>query len=61
MKIQDRPQLLTAREVAELLRVTNQAVKNWAKKGKIRSIKINSRGDYRFFKTDVMKILKIYE
>jgi excisionase family DNA binding protein len=50
------PDLLTTTEVATLLRVTNITVKRWHKSGKIKAIRINSRGDRRFLKSD----LKVY-
>ena len=44
------PDLLTVREVAELIRIAPLTVKRWCNKGKIKAIRINSRGDRRIAK-----------
>ncbi len=51
------PDLLTVREVAELLRVSPLTIKRWGKKGKLPPIRINSRGDRRYKKEAVMWLL----
>lgn len=56
MTFDDLPDLLKIREVAELLRIAPLTVKRWCNKGKIKAIRINSRGDRRIAKSD----LKIY-
>lgn len=53
------PDLLTVREVAELLRVSPLTIKRWGKKGKLPPIRINSRGDRRYKKEAVMYLLGI--
>jgi len=50
-------ELLTLREVASLLRVSMLTIKRWGKKGKIPFIRINSRGDRRFRREDILKII----
>jgi len=52
------PDLMTVPETAALFRVTPLTLKKWAKLGTIPSVVINSRGDRRFRKEDVIKILE---
>jgi excisionase family DNA binding protein len=48
--INNLPDLLTVREVADLLRVSTLTIKRWVKRGKLSAIRINTRGDLRFKK-----------
>lgn len=51
------PDLLTVREVADLLRVSPLTIKRWGKRGKLPAIRINSRGDRRYKKESVLWLL----
>ena len=53
------PDLLTVREVADLLRVSPLTIKRWGKRGKLPAIRINSRGDRRYKKEAVLWLLGI--
>ncbi len=55
--LKDYPEILTIGEVAEILRVSRLTLKRWEKKGKIQSIRINSRGDRRYTKEQVLALL----
>lgn len=57
LKLDDLPDLLTVREVAELLRVSPLTIKRWGKRGKLPAIRINSRGDRRYKKEAVLWLL----
>ena len=57
LKLNDLPDLLTVREVAEVLRVSPLTIKRWGKKGKLPFIRINSRGDRRYKKEVVFAAL----
>jgi excisionase family DNA binding protein len=57
LKLEDLPDLLTVREVAEILRVSPLTIKRWGKKGKLPAIRINSRGDRRYRKEAVLWLL----
>lgn len=51
------PDLLTVREVADILRVSPLTLKRWGKRGKLPAIRINSRGDRRYKKETVLYML----
>lgn len=55
------PDLLTVREVAELLRVSPLTIKRWGKRGKLPAIRINSRGDRRYKKEAILWLLGMQE
>lgn len=57
--IKNLPDLLTVREVADLLRVSPLTIKRWGKRGKLDAIRINSRGDRRYKKEAVLWLLGI--
>ena len=59
ISLEDLPDLLTVREVAELLRVSPLTIKRWGKRGKLPAIRINSRGDRRYKKESVLWLLGI--
>jgi len=57
LNLSDLPDLLTVREVADILRVSPLTIKRWGKRGKLPAIRINSRGDRRYRKESVMWLL----
>lgn len=57
VRLGDLPDLLTVREVSELLRVSPLTIKRWGKRGKLPAIRINSRGDRRYKKEAVLWLL----
>ena len=57
IRLDELPDLLTVREVAELLRVSPLTIKRWGKRGKLPAIRINSRGDRRYKKEAVLWLL----
>ena len=57
VSINNLPDLLTVREVAEVLRVSPLTIKRWGKRGKLPAIRINSRGDRRYKKHVVLRLL----
>jgi len=59
VKLDDLPDLLTVREVSDLLRVSPLTIKRWGKRGKLPAIRINSRGDRRYKKEAVLWLLGI--
>ena len=59
LSLDNLPDLLTVREVAELLRVSPLTIKRWGKKGKLPAIRINSRGDRRYKKEAILWLLGV--
>ena len=59
LDIHNLPDLLTVREVADLLRVSPLTIKRWGKRGKLPAIRINSRGDRRYKKESVLWLLGV--
>ena len=57
INLENLPDLLTVREVAEILRVSPLNIKRWGKKGKLPPMRINSRGDRRYKKEAVYALL----
>ena len=57
LSLENLPDLLTVREVAQLLRVSPLTIKRWGKRGKLPAIRINSRGDRRYRKESVLWLL----
>jgi excisionase family DNA binding protein len=55
--LSDLPDLLTIKEVASILRVSPLTIKRWGKSGKLPAIRINSRGDRRYRKEVVLRLL----
>jgi len=61
LSLNNLPDLLTVREVAQLLRVSPLTIKRWGKKGKLPAIRINSRGDRRYRKEVILRLLGVNE
>lgn len=61
VSINNLPDLLTVREVAQILRVSPLTIKRWGKRGKLPAIRINSRGDRRYKKEAVLWLLGIQQ
>jgi len=61
ISLDDLPDLLTVREVAELLRVSPLTIKRWGKRGKLPAIRINARGDRRYKKEAILWLLGMQE
>jgi len=52
------PKLLTIRQAAEILNVHIETLRRWDKKGKLKAIIVNERGDRRYDPRDIEAILK---
>ena len=59
IELSNLPDLLTVREVAEIMRVSILTIKRWGNRGKLVPIRINSRGDRRYRKNQVLYVLGI--
>lgn len=52
------PKLLTIRQAAEVLNVHVETLRRWDKAGKLKSIRVNERGDRRYNPEDIERIFK---
>jgi excisionase family DNA binding protein len=59
LDLHNLPDLLTVKEVADVLRVSVLTIKRWGKRGKLPAIRINSRGDRRYKKESILYMLGI--
>jgi excisionase family DNA binding protein len=53
----DGKQIMTASEVAVLLKVSITAVRRWTRENKLKGYKLGGEGDWRYLKKDVMFFL----
>ena len=51
------PDILTLKQACEVLNCHPNTLRNWDNLGKIQSIRFGSRGDRRFKKEDIIKII----
>ena len=51
--------LLGIREAAEMLSVNPETLRRWDRSGKLKAIIISKRGDRRYRKEDIEKLIKI--
>ncbi len=52
------PKLLTIRQASEVLNVHVETLRRWDKRGKLKAITINERGDRRYDPKDIEAILR---
>lgn len=55
----EMPKLLTIKQVAEILNVHVETLRRWDKRGKLKAIRVNERGDRRYRPKDIEKLIKI--
>lgn len=58
MDTKSLPDVLTMRQVSELLNVHPNTLRQWDAKGVLPAIRIGVRGDRRYKKQDVLKLLE---
>ena len=58
MDIEKLPKILTLKQACELLNCHPNTLRNWDNKGILRAIRFGQRGDRRYNKEDILKILK---
>lgn len=61
MNNQQLPEYLKLDEVAALFRVSKLTVKRWGKAGKLVPLRINSRGDRRYTREQIIQYLESLE
>jgi len=52
-------QLFNVQQASQLLGVSLKSIRRWAQQKKIRGLKVGSRGDWRFTKEDLLKMVKV--
>ena len=57
LDLNNLPDLLKATEIASIFRVSLPTVKRWGNRGELPFLRINSRGDRRIRKEEVLKLL----
>lgn len=50
--------VMTHKEVAELLRISELTLKRWGKAGKIKCIRINPKGDRRYLREEIKRFIE---
>lgn len=55
---EELPEVLTIQQAATLLNCHPNTLRNWDNQGLIKAIRFGSRGDRRFKKSDVLKLIK---
>lgn len=56
-KKQDFAELLTLREVSEILKVHPNTLRQWDQKGILKAVRFGQRKDRRYKKEDILKLL----
>lgn len=51
-------QMMTCAEVASFLRVSIHSVHRWSRSGNLKAYKVGFRGDYRYWRQDVLAFLR---
>jgi excisionase family DNA binding protein len=55
----EEPQLLNVRDAASFLGIKANTIRIWAQSGKLKGIKIGTRGDWRFTKEELSKMIRV--
>ncbi len=57
MKNEELSELLTIRQAAKILNINVETLRRWDNKGKLKAIRISSRGDRRYRKEDIKRFI----
>ena len=52
------PEILTMKQVCDLLNVHHNTLRNWDNNGVLKAIRFGTRKDRRYKKSDILKLLK---
>lgn len=56
-KINQLPNVLTLQQACEVLNCHPNTLRNWDNKGALKAIRFGSRGDRRYKKEDILKVI----
>lgn len=51
--------LLNVQQASRLIGVSPKTIRRWAQTKKVRGLKVSTRGDWRFTKEDLLKMVKV--
>ncbi len=51
-------ELLNVQQASKLIGVSPKTIRRWAQTKKVRGLKVGTRGDWRFTKEDLLKLVK---
>ena len=57
MSLEELPEILTLRQACEVLNCHPNTLRKWADEGRLPVIRFGSRGDRRFAKVEIMKLM----
>jgi len=57
-KFKDLPDMLTLQQASDVLNVHPNTLRNWDNEGVLKAVRYGKRGDRRYRKDDILKILK---
>lgn len=60
-KFKDLPDILTLQQASDILNVHPNTLRNWDNQGVLKAVRYGKRGDRRYRKEDVAKILKQHQ
>ena len=52
-------ELLNVQQASKLIGVSPKTIRRWAQTKKMRGLKVGTRGDWRFTKEDLLKVVKV--
>jgi excisionase family DNA binding protein len=52
-------ELLNVQQASKLIGVSPKTIRRWAQAKKVRGLKVGTRGDWRFTKDDLLKVVKV--
>ena len=56
--LKEKEAVMTAKEVADFLKVSVALVRKWSRTGKLRGHRLAGGGDWRYLKSDVISFLR---
>lgn len=57
-KLKEMPDMLTLQQASDVLNVHPNTLRNWDNEGVFKAVRYGKRGDRRYRKEDILKILK---